>query len=146
MNKILRALTTIMIGIGFFFIFYYAINRFDSQFDAFYQPSYFEIRSYTKLFLAGTLTVVFTLVASFFSWFKKLDTKKREVLNAVAADNEQIEGWLKDSTLKVTSTEVSEENNDQRNDDNTVYKETDIIGNKDEIQATEIISKEDNKQ
>ncbi len=143
MNRILRIITTIMIAVGLFYIFYYALYAVEHTFDALYQPSYFVIGSYRRLFIAGVMTVAVTFIGNFFAWFKQMDTVKRELDNAINADASQIEQWLQDSTLRVNTTETVD--NDQGLEkteivgDNQAYEKTEIVGDNQGYEKTEII-------
>ncbi len=99
MTRILRFLTTLMIGIGIFYLFFYIHSYYEKSLTVLFQPSYYTQKSFKQLFLLGIITIAIALAGCFLSWFRKLDPEKRELPNAIAAKAGEIDTWLTDSTL-----------------------------------------------
>ncbi len=146
MNRFLRMITTLMLAVGFVYIFLYTFKYMDVGLDALYQPSYFTVKSYRNLMISGALTVLITLIGSFFAWFRQLDTKKKELPNALGANADQIDGWLKDSTLRVVGNTAEGMEKTEIIDDKHEYVKTEIVQGdtvNEEYKETEILTGED---
>lgn len=99
MNKVLRALILVMIGVGFYHLFSYLDILAIQKFDALHIPSYFVLRSYRRLMYAGGATVITAVLGCFFSWMRSMDAPRKVLPNAISADSKEIGSWVDDSTL-----------------------------------------------
>ena len=98
MVKIFKIGSSLMIAIGVFFLYLHAQSQGGSNLDILSQPSYYIIQNYWYVFLAGIVVVVFSLLGSFFSWFKKLDNLEEALPNAGYASDQDISTWVGGST------------------------------------------------
>ncbi len=109
MNKVLRVLSTLMIIIGFLFLAVYINSQHTETINILSHPSYYTERSLWMMFIAGIAVLVFSVLGSFFSWFKKLDQKKEEtLLNPGYASEEEIHNWVGGSSADSVKTEDTE--------------------------------------
>ena len=98
MGKILRLISTIMIGVGLVFLFMYINIQKTGAEQVLNNPSYYVAQNYWLVFLAGIAVLAFSLMGSFFSWFKNIDQKEEVLLNAGYTSAEHIDAMLKGST------------------------------------------------
>lgn len=100
MSRILRVISTAVIGVGLVLLFLYlCLFENTGKELALTQPSYYTIQNYLYIFLAGVGCIAFSVVSSFFSWNKALDKKEEVLPNAIAAEKEMVESWLTGSSL-----------------------------------------------
>lgn len=98
MSKIFRIVSTVMIAIGIVFLLLYVQSQGSSKVDVLNQPSYYVTQSYWLVFVSGSAVIGFSLLGSFFSWFKSFDTTEDILPNAGYASGQDIEAWVKGST------------------------------------------------
>lgn len=99
MNKICKILSTIAIAVAITFLYIHISARqgVDKNFIL-DKPSYYVLTSYWKVFLAGIVALVFAILCSFFSWFKKHDMQ--DILpNAGYSDKKDISTWVTGTSL-----------------------------------------------
>ena len=88
-----------MIIIGFLFLAVYIQSQNTETISVLSHPSYYVERSLLMMFLAGIAVLVFSVLGSFFSWFKILDKKKEEELvNPGYASEAEIHNWVDGSS------------------------------------------------
>lgn len=100
MNKFLRIISTLVVGIGLILLFVYLgfQNSIDKT-QVLNQPSYYTLQNYWYLLVAGCGCVAFSIISCFLAWNKKMDEKVEILPNAVAAEKTEILGWLSGSSL-----------------------------------------------
>lgn len=98
MSKFMRIVSTLMVIIGLAFLFVYVRSLGSGNVDILNQPSYYTVRSYWFMFVTGIITVIFSILGSFFSWFKMLDPVKEALPNAGYASSEAIQTWVGGTT------------------------------------------------
>lgn len=100
MNKFLRIISTLVVGIGLILLFVYLSfqNSIDKS-QVLNQPSYYTLQNYWYLLVAGCGCVAFSIVSCFLAWNKKMDEKVEILPNAVAAEKTELLGWLSGSSL-----------------------------------------------
>lgn len=94
MGKIFKMISVIMIVAGLAFLFVYTQSQNGSKLDILDQPSYYAARNYWLMFIAGIVVLLFSLLGSFFSWFKEFDTKEEILPNAGYASDQEIRTWV----------------------------------------------------
>lgn len=109
MNKILKIISTLLIGIGLVYIFLYVTNTGSTGIEILQKPSYYTRQNFWYIFLAGAMVLVFSMLSGFFIWHKDAQPKDEILLNAGFAGKKQITGWLAGSTLDMTANTVSKE-------------------------------------
>lgn len=106
MSKLLRIISTGMILVGIAYVFVYTWGQ-GSRLELLNQPSYYTVQNYWFIFVSGIGVIVFSLLGSFFSWFKQLDVKEEILPNAGYASGQEIQTWIKGSTAdQVSKTEI----------------------------------------
>lgn len=104
MNKFLRIVSTLVVGIGLILLFVYlAYSNSVSKAQLLEHPSYYTLQNYWYLLLAGCGCVAFSIISSFLAWNKKLDEKVEILPNAVAAEKTDLLSWLTGSSLDTGS-------------------------------------------
>lgn len=105
MNRILRIVSTAVVGIGLLLIFLY-LCFFENAGKgiALTQPSYYAMQNYWYLFLAGIGCTAFSVISCFFSWHKTMDTKEEILPNAISAQKEDVTAWVSGSSLDTGKT------------------------------------------
>lgn len=100
MNKFLRIISTLVVGIGLILLFVYLgfQNSMDKS-QVLNQPSYYTLQNYWYLLVAGCGCVAFSIISCFLAWNKKMDDKVEILPNAVAAEKTELLGWLSGSSL-----------------------------------------------
>lgn len=100
MNKFLRIISTLVVGIGLILLFVYLgfQNSMDKS-QVLNQPSYYTLQNYWYLLVAGCGCVAFSIISCFLAWNKKMDEKVEILPNAVAAEKTELLGWLSGSSL-----------------------------------------------
>ena len=106
MNRILRIVSTAVVGIGLLLIFLY-LCFFENAGKgiALTQPSYYAMQNYWYLFLAGIGCTAFSIISCFFSWHKMMDTKEEILPNAISARKEDVAAWVSGSSLDTGKTD-----------------------------------------
>lgn len=100
MNKFLRIISTLIVGIGLILLFVYL--SFQSSIDksqVLNQPSYYSLQNYWYLLVAGCGCVAFSMISCFLAWNRKMDEKIEILPNAVAAEKTELLSWLSGSSL-----------------------------------------------
>jgi len=104
MNKFLRIVSTLVVGIGLILLFVYlSYSNSVSKAQLLENPSYYTLQNYWYLLVAGCGCVAFSIISSFLAWNKKLDEKVEILPNAVAAEKTQLMDWLTGSSLDTGS-------------------------------------------
>lgn len=104
MSSILfRIASSLMIGIGIIYLFMYVFAENMNKAGILNQPSYYQIQNYLCLFVAGTLVIIFSLLGSFFSWFKQFDAEMEPLPNAGYATDNEISTWVKGTSMDVVN-------------------------------------------
>lgn len=107
MSKIFKMISTAMIAVGLLFLFLYLQSQGGSRLEVLEHPSYYVTQNYWFVFLAGIAVLLFSLLGSFFSWFKRFDDKEEILPNAGYATEQQIHSWVRGSTVDVEDSEVA---------------------------------------
>ncbi len=94
MSKIFKTASTAMIAVGLAFLFRYIQTQGVSKLDILRQPSYYTVQNYWFVFVAGIAVLLFSLLGSFFSWFKEFDVKEEILPNAGYASDQEIRTWV----------------------------------------------------
>lgn len=82
MSKLFRAASTVMVAVGLAYLFIYTQSQSADRLTILEQPSYYAVQSLWYMFIAGIIVIVFGVLGSFFSWFKKMDPEKEALPNA----------------------------------------------------------------
>ena len=100
MSKIYRILSTALIIAGLGFLGYYFIGQnFSSKIELFDKPSYYVVQNYKYVFLSGIFVLLFSLLGSFFSWFKAIEDKEEILPNAGYSSKKDISTWIEGTSL-----------------------------------------------
>lgn len=103
MNRILKAVSAVLILVGLGFVFFYLVSeRTSAGTDILENPSYYIRQNYWYVFLAGAAVILFALLGSFFTWHKKMRPAEEVLLNAGFVAKEQIQDWVGGSSLDRT--------------------------------------------
>ena len=140
MNRIFRIVTTALLAVGFAYLFLYLGLRDAMRFSLLDKPSYALTFGARCLLYAGIITVIITLFGCFFSWFKKMDTPKKELPNAINARSGEIDTWVSGSTLGENTETLTEVLLEETDKTEVLGKETEIAEN-----TTEIVRKKEEK-
>jgi len=153
MSKFMRVVSTIMVIIGLAFLLVYVQSLRSDNADILNKPSYYIVRNYWFMFVAGIIAIVFSILGSFFSWFKTMDPVKEALPNAGYASSSDINIWVSGTTVDTgAETEVITENielssgqTEVLHDSETSLKETEILADEDgsKDSETEIIGEGD---
>ena len=101
MSKSFKLISTIMIGIGFAFLFFYIQSQGENRLQVLEQPSYYILQNYWFVFVAGIAVLLFSLLGSFFSWFGQFDAAEEVLPNAGYASDQEIRTWVSGSTADI---------------------------------------------
>lgn len=108
MSRICRVISTILILTGLVFLgFYIFVQSAGDKTAVFDQPSYYVIQNYWYIYLAGIVVLLFSLLGSFFSWFKGMEEKEEILPNAGYSSKKDIAGWMDGTSLDTV--QISEE-------------------------------------
>ena len=100
MNKFLRIISTLIVGIGLVLLFVYLMFQNSmTKAQMLNQPSYYTLQNYWSLLIAGCGCIAFSMIGCFLAWNKKMDKKVEILPNAVAAEKAELLGWLSGSSL-----------------------------------------------
>ncbi|EOS53227.1 hypothetical protein C809_00172 [Lachnospiraceae bacterium MD335] len=154
MSKFMRVISTLMIITGLVFLFVYIQSLRTDNTDILNRPSYYIARNYWFMFVAGIIVIIFSILGSFFSWFKIMDPVKEALPNAGYASSSDINTWVSGTTVDAgAETEILTENIESSSSSKTEIlkdlklplKETEILidGQDSEGSATEIIREGD---
>lgn len=154
MSKFMRLISTLMIITGLVFLFVYVQSLGTDNTDILNRPSYYIARNYWFMFVAGIIVIIFSILGSFFSWFKIMDPVKEALPNAGYASSSDINTWVSGTTVDAGAeteilTEKIESSSSRKTeilqDSKSSLKETDILidGQDSEDLATEIIREGD---
>lgn len=106
MNRVYRIITTCLIAVGAVFLGLYSIMQNENQkFMTLERPSYYIIQNYWYLFLAGIVVLFFSLLGSFFSWFRSMEEQEKVLPNAGYLNREDITKWVGGTSLDTKQTE-----------------------------------------
>jgi len=94
MSKLFRAASTVMIAVGLAYLFMYTQSQNVDKLTILEQPSYYAVQSLWLMFIAGIVAILFGILGSFFSWFKKMDPEKEALPNAGYATDKDIHTWV----------------------------------------------------
>lgn len=94
MNKSFRIISTILIVIGLIFLSLYLQFQNGDRLQVLAQPSYYLVQNFWYVFLAGICVIVFSVLGSYFSWFKQMEKKEEVLPNAGYATHEEINTWI----------------------------------------------------
>ena len=94
MSKLFRAASTVMITVGLAYLFVYTQSQTANKLTILEQPSYYAVKSLWLMFIAGIVVILFGVLGSFFSWFKKMDPEKEALPNAGYASDKDIHTWV----------------------------------------------------
>ena len=125
MSKFMRVISTVMIIIGLVFLFVYVQLLGTDNTDILNRPSYYIARNYWFMFVAGIIVIIFSILGSFFSWFKIMDPVKEALPNAGYASSSDINTWVSGTTVDAgAETEILTENIElSRSEERRVGKE-----------------------
>ena len=154
MSKFMRVISTLMIITGLLFLFVYVQSLGSNNTDILNKPSYYMVRNYWFMFVAGIIVIIFSILGSFFSWFKIMDPVKAALPNAGYASSSDINTWVSGTTVDPSAeTEILTENIELSSsskteilqDSKSSLKETEILidGQDSEGSATVIIREGD---
>lgn len=119
MNKICRVISTVLIMMGLYFLcFYIYKENVQNKFFVLRRPSYFMLQNYWYIFLAGIVVLVFSLLGSFFSWFKGMEEKEGILPNAGYSSKKDITNWVGGSSLdteQITEKDAAEDDSVKKN-------------------------------
>lgn len=104
----LRATTLIVVAVCFGLVFLIIYQENTLKFSAFSQPSYYATRNLVLAFVVAVLAVMLAVLASFFSWFRALDTEPGETDNPGGMTESEIVTAVGTSTLGTATAHVSE--------------------------------------
>lgn len=100
MNRGYRIITTCLIAVGAGFLgFYFLTQNADQKFAMLERPSYYILQNYWYFFLAGIAVLFFSLLGSFFSWFRAMEEKEKVLPNAGYSDQKDITDWVGGTSL-----------------------------------------------
>ena len=109
MSRICRIVSTFLITAGLGFLFFYTfMQKTDNKFTVLNKPSYYVLQNYWYIFLAGIAVLLFSLLGSFFSWFRGIEEKEEILPNAGYSSKKDIAGWVDGTSLDTAG--ISEEN------------------------------------
>ena len=98
MSKLFRVASTVMIAVGLAYLFMYTQSQNVDKLTILEQPSYYAVQSLWLMFIAGIVVILFGVLGSFFSWFKKMDPEKEALPNAGYASDKDIHTWVSGET------------------------------------------------
>lgn len=138
MSKLFRVTSTVMIAIGLAYLFVYTQSQNVNKLSILEQPSYYAVQSLWLMFVSGIVVILFGVLGSFFSWFKKMDPEKEALPNAGYASEKDIHTWVSgevDSVIDDSSTSPSK----------MTQPETEVLDKTTEIltESTEILPDEE---
>lgn len=111
MSKFMRVISTLMIITGLVFLFVYVQSLRTDNTYILNRPSYYIARDYWFMFVAGIIVIIFSILGSFFSWFKIMDLVKEALPNAGYASSSDINTWVSGTTVDAgAETEILIEN------------------------------------
>ena len=105
MNRILRLLTTVMIGLGFILLAGYLQQSKAMEFAALDEPSYYVLQDYRYVLIFAGITLAVAVLACFLAWFRSMDTASRALPNAAGADQKDIQTWVSGTSLDTQTEE-----------------------------------------
>lgn len=94
MSKLFRVTSTVMIAVGLAYLFMYTRSQSVDRLIILEQPSYYAVQSLWLMFVSGIIVILFGVLGSFFSWFKKMDAEKEALPNAGYASEKDIHTWV----------------------------------------------------
>ena len=103
MGKLFKILSTLMICVGLLFLFLYVKAQGTGPQEILNNPSYYVAQNYWFVFLSGIAVLAFSVLGSFFSWFRNIDAKEQVLPNAGYSSSQHIDSWLQGSTADSTA-------------------------------------------
>lgn len=97
MRKFFRIASTLMIMVGIAFLLFYIQAITGDRAEILNQPSYYKVQNYLLAFVSGGAVIGFSLLGSFFSWFKEFDAADEALPNAGYASSDEIDTWVQGS-------------------------------------------------
>lgn len=94
MSKLFRTVSTVIIAIGLAYLFVYTQSQNIDKLSILEQPSYYAVQNFWLMFVAGIVVILFGVLGSFFSWFKKMDPETEVLPNAGYASDKDIHTWV----------------------------------------------------
>lgn len=94
MSKLFRTVSTIIIAIGLAYLFVYTQSQNIDKLSILEQPSYYAVQNLWLMFIAGIIVILFGVLGSFFSWFRKMDPETEALPNAGYASDKDIHTWV----------------------------------------------------
>lgn len=110
MSKLFRTASTVMIAVGLAYLFIYTQSQNVDKLTILEQPSYYVVQNLWLMFVSGIVVILFGVLGSFFSWFKKMDPEKEVLPNAGYASDKDIHTWVSgeiDSVAEASSASPS---------------------------------------
>lgn len=126
MKKILRIVSTVMIAAGLVLMAVYCLFQNSNKLGIFETPSYYAVKNYWMMFVAGFAVLLFSELGSFFSWSKKMDEDPETLPNAGYATDEQIQTWVTGKTGEDRTEIMAPESGSETYRDNPAEK-TEIL-------------------
>lgn len=128
MNKFLRIISTLIVGVGLILLFSYLSfqNSIDKS-QLLNKPSYYTLQNYWYLLISGCGCVAFSIISCFLAWNKKMDEKVEILPNAVAAEKRELFRWLAGSSLdtdKNRNRKIQAAQKEERNNDTPIMNRT----------------------
>ena len=106
MSKVYRIITTCLIAVGVVFLgVYFVIQNENQKFMTLEKPSYYILQNYWYFFLAGIAVLFFSLLGSFFSWFRSMEEQEKVLPNAGYSNQEDITKWVGGTSLDTQQAE-----------------------------------------
>lgn len=146
MSRIYRVISTFLVVSGLGFLCFYTYT--ESAYNKFFilrSPSYYVLKNYWYIFLAGIMVLFFSIIGSFFSWFKGIEEKEEILPNAGYSSKKDIAKWVDGSSLDTAKTmeESMRKDTTQHIDipDRLVEEDKTVI--RTEADRTEVVGKED---
>ena len=100
MNRIYRIITTCLIAMGGGYLgFYFTVQNGNQKFMMLERPSYYILQNYWYFFLAGIAVLFFSLLGSFFSWFRSMEEQEKVLPNVGYSNREDITDWVGGTSL-----------------------------------------------
>lgn len=130
MSKIFKMISTAMIAVGLLFLFLYLRSQGGNRLEILECPSYYITQNYWFVFLAGIAVLLFSLLGSFFSWFKHFDAKEEILPNAGYATEQQIHTWVRGTAANAENDEMAVSQNGSGNTE-VLSDKTGLFGEED---------------
>lgn len=133
MSKLLRAASTVMITVGLVYLFVYTQSQNVDKLTILEQPSYYAVQSLWLMFIAGIIVILFGVLGSFFSWFKKMDPEKEALPNAGYASDKDIHTWVSGEADGGAETDLASSAKRAQQQTEVLDKTTEILQQEDDV-------------